>query len=371
VLWNRPFDHCLSKLLPALWPFQMSNAGALGAARTDLARAIASGQDAAQLKSDLSTAAAWVGLDLQRAVGSSTDTAKATPEVETKLKVETPVWAVAAAKAVVQAKSALRVAVLDRDPAGMSSLSLPVWAQGQKAVATYGPLLINNAKTLSVTDLELFGFWTMEFRLGHKLWSTAHARYGRALRASGVQVPPPPLSVNADRQPVPPPPAAAELSIVAVADLAQTVNNGVSLTLRTHPQTGIWYLLYAQVQRVDGQAWRNILLATTLGRQIPRGKDELYLLPAQSLTIPAYGIFPQKQVENLLKQLQLPTNTPVSVLAVELFHGEATVVPPIGDVPGAVEEPMAAVVQSDPLGVELGARRVLRVSPLTAVRPIC
>ena len=92
------------------------------------------------------------------------------------------------------------------------------------------------------------------------------------------------------------------------------MNNGVSLTLRTHPQTEIWYLLYAQVQRVDGQAWRNILLAKTLGRQIPRGKDELYLLPAQSLTIPVYGIFPQKQVENLLKQLQLPTNTPVSVL---------------------------------------------------------
>lgn len=225
--------------------------------------------------------------------------------------------------------------------------------------------------TLSVTDLELFGFWTMEFRLGHKLWSTAQARYGRALRASGVQFPPPPLSVNADRQPVPPPPAPAELSIVAVADLAQTVNNGVSLTLPTHPQTEIWYLLYAQVQRVDGQAWRNILLARTLGRQIPRGKHELYLLPPQSRTISVYGIFPQKQVENLLKQLQLPTNTPVSVLAVELFHGEATVVPPIGDVPGAVEEPMAAVIQGDPLGLELGARRVLRVSPLTAVRPIC
>jgi len=31
----------------------------------------------------------------------------------------------------------------------------------------------------------------------------------------------------------------------------------------------------------------------------------------------------------------------------------------------------AAAVQADPLGPELGARRILRVSPLTPVRPVC
>jgi hypothetical protein len=190
------------------------------------------------------------------------------------------------------------------------------------------------------------------------------------LRVSGVQFPPPPLTVNADRQPVPPPPAAPELSIVASASLAQTVYNGASLTLATRPQTEIWYLLYAQVQRVDGQAWRNILLGRTLGKQIPRS-DKLYRPIAQSRNIPVYGVFPQKQVELLLHQLQLPTNTPVSVLAVELFNGEANVIPPDFERGIAEDAPQAAVAQSDPLGVDLGARRVLRVSPLTAVRPIC
>ena len=121
--------------------FRTGDISALGAARTDLARAIASGQDATQLASDLSAPAAWLGVDLQKAAGTPPPAARKAMETV----VTPPVWAVEAAKAAVQAKSALRVAVLDRDPTGMPSLSLPVWAQGQKAVATYGPLLIENA----------------------------------------------------------------------------------------------------------------------------------------------------------------------------------------------------------------------------------
>lgn len=224
-------------------------------------------------------------------------------------------------------------------------------------------------ETVSPTDLELFGFWTIELRVGHTLWSTAQARYGRALRVSGVQFPPPPLTVNVDRQPVPPPPAPAELSIVAMADLAQTVYNGASLTFPSRPQTEIWYLLYAQVQRVDGQAWRNILLARTPGRQIPTPAGILLPGSGQQSAIPVYGVFAEKAVEALLKQLGLPRNTPLSVLAVELFNREANVVPP--QIGPAAAVPEAAAVQPDPLGVDLGARRVLRVSPLTAVRAVC
>jgi len=129
--------------LPAL---RTGDVSALGAARTDLARAIASGQDAGQLASDLAAPAAWLGVDLQKAAGLTPPADRQAMETVTTSPVATQlVWAVEAAKAAVQAKSALRVAVLDRDPAGMSSLSLPVWAQGQKAVATYGPLLIENA----------------------------------------------------------------------------------------------------------------------------------------------------------------------------------------------------------------------------------
>jgi len=225
--------------------------------------------------------------------------------------------------------------------------------------------------TVSPTDLELFGFWTIELRAGHMLWSTAQARYGRAIRVSGVQFPAPPLSVNVDRQPVPPPPAPSVPSIVAMADLAQTLNNGVSLTFPARPQTEIWYLLYAQVQRVDGQAWRNILLARTPGQQLasPLGGTFTGSAGQQSL-IPVYGVFAKTTVEALLKKLQFPINTPVSVLAVELFNGEANVIPPqfAGQSTAA---PAAVALQADPLGVDLGARRVLRVSPLTAVRPVC
>jgi hypothetical protein len=224
--------------------------------------------------------------------------------------------------------------------------------------------------TIPLTDLQLFGFFTIELRVGHTLWSTAQARYGRALPVSGVQFPPPPLTVNADRQPLPPLPAQQEPSIVAVADLAQTVYNGVSLTLPFRPQTDIWYLLYAQVQRVDGQAWRNILLARTQGQPIMNAAGGIANSPGQQSMIPVYGVFPEKAVEGLLKQLNLPPNTPVSVLAVELFNGEANVISPNSF--GLAAVPVAGVGnQGDPLGADLGARRVLRVSPLTAVRPVC
>jgi hypothetical protein len=258
------------------------------------------------------------------------------------------------------------------DDAGMGAMSLlngataPLGASGQPVHYSV-PL----PDTVSPADLELFGFWTIELRVGHMLWSTAQARYGRALRVSGVQFPPPPLTVNVDRQPVPPSPAPAVPSIVAMADLAQTVYNGVSLTFPARPQTQIWYLLYAQVQRVDGQAWRNILLARTLGQQIPSTPGILYTGPfGQQSSIPVYGVFAETEVEALLKKLLLPANTPVSVLAVELFNDEAAVVP-LATGPQAAAAPAAVAVQEDPLGADLGARRVLRVSPLTAVRAVC
>src|SRR5579883_3229583 len=138
----------VDRLLAALPPLRTGDVGMLSAVRTDLARAIASGQDAGQLASDLSTPAAWLGLDLRRAAGPTPPTAPPpappAPAAE-EAAVPPPAWAVAAAQAAVQAKSALRVAVLDRDPASMPSLRLPAWAQGQQAVATYGPLLVESA----------------------------------------------------------------------------------------------------------------------------------------------------------------------------------------------------------------------------------
>lgn len=219
--------------------------------------------------------------------------------------------------------------------------------------------------TISPASLELFGFWTIELRVGHTLWSTAQARYGRPLRVSGIQFPPPPLTVNVDRQVL-----SGVPSIIAVANLAQTVYNGVSLTNPLNPQTEIWFLLYAQVQRVDGQAWRNILLEKALGN----GPDDRFApetssagTAQQNMQQPVQGTFAQSDVEEWLAYWQLPANTPTSVLAVELFNSEANVIRQRLNATATG----ASVAQQDPLGSQLGARRILRVSPLTPVRAIC
>ena len=218
--------------------------------------------------------------------------------------------------------------------------------------------------SLPPSALELFGFWTIEVRCGHTLWSTAQARYGRPLRVSGVQFPAPQLTVSVDRRTYPFLPA-----IVASANLAQTVYNGVSLTQPGHPQTQIWFLLYAQVPRVDGQAWRNILLGKVLGKPL---NDSIIVkhdpdIQAQNWQIPVAGHFTQPEVENWLNQWQLPASIPTSIVAVELFNGEHNVIAHDAD----QSVPTAQEAGQDPLGSELGARRILRVSPLTPVRAVC
>ena len=218
--------------------------------------------------------------------------------------------------------------------------------------------------SLPPSALELFGFWTIEVRCGHTLWSTAQARYGRPLRVSGVQFPAPQLTVSVDRRTYPFLPA-----IVASANLAQTVYNGVSLTQPGHPQTQIWFLLYAQVPRVDGQAWRNILLGKVLGKLV---NDPIIVkhdpdMQAQNGQIPVGGQFTQPEVENWLNQWQLSASIPTSIVAVELFNGEHNVIAHGAD----QSVPAAQEAGQDPLGSELGARRILRVSPLTPVRAVC
>lgn len=220
--------------------------------------------------------------------------------------------------------------------------------------------------TMTESDLNMFGFWTMEVRVGHKLWSTAQARYGRPLRVAGVQYPPPPLAVNVERLSVPipqQPTQSAQEAIWATADLARTVRGNVSLTKPWAPQTEIWFLLYAQVKRVDGQAWRNLLLAKVRGELqlpvLPPSPKNPYALPQVLIrSIPVAGVFSMTAVVDLLHKLGLPDTTPTSVLAVELFPENAKPDEPSQTAP-------------DPLGTDLGTRRVLRVSPLTPIRSTC
>jgi hypothetical protein len=262
--------------------------------------------------------------------------------------------------------------------------------------------------TLSLFSLQLFGFWTYELRCGHSQWSTAQGRYGRPLRVSGVQHPCPPLSVNVERvKTAPSGGGPVQDCISASADLAQTVLDGVSLTLANAPQTQIWFLLYAQLRRADGEAYRNLLLGKLKGTQ-PRPSFTGFEPKQQQHSIPVTAAFPLKAVDEILTALKLPTNTPLSVLAVELFNAESLVIRenqinaeiphlpsrsalplPLPTASGAgVQEPASpkssaaassaaaqatakAQVSSDPLGQDLGAQRILRVSPLVPVRAVC
>jgi hypothetical protein len=272
---------------------------------------------------------------------------------------------------------------------------------------------------ISPSALDLFGFWTYELRCGHLLWSTAQGRFGRPFRVAGVQHPCPPLVANVDRaDTVPSDGGAVQPCIVASADLAQTVLDGESLTAAAAPQTQIWFLLYAQLRRADGEAYRNLLITKLRGRQQlpsvlgtndPAAGDTPQFAPhltiAQNQSILVQAAFSQSEVDGLLKQLYLPANTPLSVLAVELFNREdlvineqfnapkiednlpkllaskksfakapsATAVAPSGTATAvaAPEAETRAQAAPDPLGEQLGSQRILRVSPLTPVRAIC
>jgi hypothetical protein len=239
---------------------------------------------------------------------------------------------------------------------------------------------------ISAPALDLFGFWTYEVRCGHLHWSTAQARFGRPLRIAGVQHPCPPLTVNVDHvNTVPSGGGAIQPCIACSAELAQTVLNGVSLTLPSRPQTQIWFLLYAQLRRADGEAYRNLLLGKVEGIQPVPTKTGAF--PSHSHGIPVYGAFSEAEVDKLLATLRLPPTTSLSVLAVELFNIESQViqeqVPKVavehGDAPRQVTSGKAEALQAkatatasaDPLGRDLGMQRILRVSPLVAVRATC
>lgn len=267
---------------------------------------------------------------------------------------------------------------------------------------------------ISPSALDLFGFWTYELRCGHLQWSTAQGRYGRPFRVAGVQHPCPPLTANVERLITKPNNGGAKQPcVVASADLAQTVLNGQSLTAKTAPQTQIWFLLYAQLRRADGEAYRNLLLNKLKGTQPVTKRITTNVTGiAQQQTITVNAAFSQAQIDKILTEFRLPFNTPLSTLAVELFNSESLVIndqdvyeeaselEPFnkaslpkassrssakikgGGTAAALANPTtsaqvatgaaaAAEVINDPLGQELGSQRILRVSPLTPVRAIC
>jgi hypothetical protein len=207
----------------------------------------------------------------------------------------------------------------------------------QPLIPTESPVhyLVPLPPGLTRDSRELFGFFVVELRVGHfKGWSTAQARFGPALRVAGAQHPAPTLRCQAMR---------TSEQIHVAAPHAMPVFNGRNL-VPMPPATEMWFLLYAQVLQVDGADHRNILLARRRGI-VPEYKynDKSNLIASSGWT--------QAEVDAVLAGYELPVDSPLSVLAIELLPEEQ---PP-----------------DDPLGRDLGEVRILRASPLVKLSEIC
>ena len=261
------------------------------------------------------------------------------------------------------------------DQSGLSAMTklIPAIANSGGTQGTFFVLPLPSGVTAE--DAQLFGFWTYEFRVGHaKYWSTAQGRFGRPLRASGIQHPPPTLICSVNR---------TEVGIGVSAPYATTELNGRRVfSDPPDPQTEIWFMLYAQAMQADGASWRNILLGHAVGTPLLQGTAASGAVSGGGPR--AFREFPQKEVIAWLNGLGLAQSSSLSVLAVELLpFGEVQTrrddgvamaevgAPEAGAGAGGDGAVAAAVVSSDPLGAELGSRRILRTSPLTALPAIC
>jgi hypothetical protein len=215
---------------------------------------------------------------------------------------------------------------------------------------------------LTPESLELFGFWTYEIRVGHKVWSTAQARFGKPLRVTGVQHPAPALKCLVSSTYCEPDIGRESGTMIKVAaPFATPVLDGAKLDYVTimkferpriirRPKTRLNVLLYAQVLQADGRSHRNILLKYKAAEPL----DDSMEYGASTRDI--YGLatfYDREDFLLILNELALPMDSPLSVLAVEMLPT------------GSTEEP------DDPLGRDLGTQRILRTSPLTPVPPIC
>jgi len=163
---------------------------------------------------------------------------------------------------------------------------------------------------------ELFGFFTCELRVGHKLpWCTAQARFGRAARHSGMQHPLPQLFCVAERN---------EKYIDVTAPYAQAVFDGRNITANP-VRTQLWALLYAQVRMADNSDARNVLLddrILILQRNEPTNVGGANFFNFNSDATPhGHTRWTNKEVEQMLAIYGLPLDSPLSVLCVEMMPG--------------------------------------------------
>jgi hypothetical protein len=287
---------------------------------------------------------------------------------------------------------------------------------------------------------EMFGFFTYEFRLGHYMdlreeleekrmvWTTAQGRFGRPLRATGIQHPAPTLTCTVQRD---------ENKLWVSAPYAVAVFDGRNVTADP-PRTQLWCLLYAQARQADNLDWRNILLddkqldwrveiedtphrnrfleysdaqrRTLKNITIRNFKDDLsyakfagiYKLAEQTksnkdATKRGTAAWSNGEISQLLALYGLPNDSALSVLVAEFLpfvtklseavsgldqefvNAGFSVVATHPEVPStkvASREIAQTQMQQDlqsssPASDELGQRRILRTSPLTEVPFVC
>ncbi len=317
------------------------------------------------------------------------------------------------------------------DSAGMNAMQ-PM----EKSLMSDRHYLLPLPPGLNESSPELFGFFAYEFRVGHaRIWSTAQARFGRPLKATGIQHPAPTLTCAVNRD---------EQKLYATAPYATAVFNGKNVTANP-PRTQLWCLLYAQVKQADNndakkelKDYRNILLEDrfmhwsykikhsekefeeTRNRRLQMGMNERLLQPIvrkesllqkmqvadmnlqfiepvtyadlaqQSEDATKYGtaFWTNKEIEALLEAYGLPHDLPLSVLCVEVFsnitseeqyrtrtvRNEDILNMKIDHehAAGGRDGGFAAIaVQQKPLSNSLGNFRILRTSPLVEVPFVC
>lgn len=282
---------------------------------------------------------------------------------------------------------------------------------------------------------ELFGFFTYEFRVGHyrnkdtleMAWTTAQGRFGRRLKATGIQHPAPTLTCAVNRD---------EKKLWVVAPYAAAVFDGRNVTADP-PRTQLWCLLYAQVRQADNLDFRNILLddkqldwrvqvedrpevspflryddlqlRTLRNVAMKSVKTELgYAQLSQSYKLVEtetvnkdarkFGtvVWSNDEIAQWLNLFGLPLDSPLSVLVVEVLPTITNILDHFSieredvnakirdilrsDIPAArqaaelsaVRRRQADFVQGpSPVSDQLGHHRIMRTSPLTEVPFVC
>jgi hypothetical protein len=311
----------------------------------------------------------------------------------------------------------------------------------QKATDSGKHYLLPLPPTLHADAPEMFGFFTYEFRVGHYresdtedkdyVWCTAQGRFGRPLRATGIQHPAPTLTCTVNRD---------EEKLYVSAPYAVAVHEGKNVTADP-PRTQLWCLLYAQVKQADNRDFRNILLddrqldwqvrveddrradwlfrydereRETLKRMAYRNsKDELGYYQLSHLyklvetdksnkdaTKHGVAVWSNDEVGQLLRLYGLPVDSSLSVLVVEVLPNitniwqhisgldqrgaqkgrgpTASAMKPLLDMSLSgmrlarpVETQGSEAARPSPLSDALGHHRILRTSPLTEVPYIC